>query len=100
MKERKNNDNPSLIDEIIESLDKNGNKKLKVTRRKKNETIKNKAQIINNEINRICIENQKNDEYVEKISVYKVKKEEIKEEYDIIMDCAKNSNYIIYQKRK
>ena len=27
MKERKNNDNPSLIDEIIESLDKNGNKK-------------------------------------------------------------------------
>ena len=43
MKERKNNDNPSLIDEIIESLDKNGNKKLKVTRRKKNETIKNKS---------------------------------------------------------
>lgn len=100
MKERENKNTPSLIDEIIESLDKNGNKKLKVTKIKKNETIKNKTQSIKNEINRICIENQKNNEYVEKISLYKVKKEEIKEEYDIIMDCDKNSNYIIYQKRK
>lgn len=99
MKEEKNN-NPSLIDEIIESLDKNGNKKLKVTKRKKNTSNRKKAQSINNEINKICMENQKNDEYIENISLYKVKKEEVKEEYDIIMDCDKNSNYIIYQKRK
>lgn len=99
MKEEENN-NPSLIDEIIESLDKSGNKKLKVTKRKRNTSNRKKAHSINNEINKICMENQKNDEYIEKISLYKVKKEEIKEEYDIIMDCDKNSNYIIYQKRK
>lgn len=95
-----NNNKPSLIDEIIESLDKNGNKRIKVKKRKNEISKIKKAQTINNEINKICIENQKNDEYVERISVYKVKKEEIKEEYDIIMDCDKNSNYIIYQKRK
>lgn len=95
MKEN-NNDKPSLIDEIIESLDINGKKRIKVSKRK---NIK-KAQSINNEIEEICRENKNNDEYVEKISLYKVKKEEVKEEYDIIMDCNKNSNYIIYQKRK
>lgn len=91
---------PSIIDEIIESLDTNGRKKLKVTKRKNNSKNIKKAQSINNEVNQVWIENQNSTEYIEKISVYKVKPKDIKEEYDIIMDCSKNSDYIIYQKRK
>ena len=95
--ENKDYDNSSIIDEIIESLDIDEKKKIKVS--KINKKSRKKEKNINNEIDEICRKNQSNDEYTEKISLYKVNPKDVKEQYDIIMNCD-NSDYIIYQRRK
>lgn len=95
--DNKDYEKSSIIDEIIESLDVDEKKKMKVS--KINKRNRNKVKNINNEIEEICKKNKSNEAYTEKISLYKVNKKDVKEEYDIIMNCD-NSDYIIYQKRK